>query len=140
MGDDASERRWSDEELRHLSGLRELQICVLRAAGGCGPWTPIWVVVVDAGVYVRTWRRRETGWYGQARRSSSARIRVSGVPLDVSVTAVAGDRSDAVNEAYLGKYGAAGARSMVTAEAVATTLRLAPAGAAGGDRPQSSLG
>lgn len=116
-------RPWTPEDLRHLDESRELEISAPRADGSRGPWTPIWVVVAGDGVFVRTWRRRSTGWYGRAVASASARIRVAGRSVDVIVT-VTGDTDAAViDEAYRSKYGA-GAESMVTAEAAASTLRL----------------
>jgi hypothetical protein len=117
---------WSADRLQHLSALHELEIAVPRADGTPGAPTPIWVVVVGSDVFVRTWQRRTTGWYGRAVRGSRARVAVAGERVDVVVTQV-GDRSArAVDDAYRSKYGAAGAQSMVTAEAVASTLRLSP--------------
>jgi hypothetical protein len=116
-------RRWAPDDLRHLAGLRELEIAAPTYDGRPGPWTPIWVVVVGELVYVRTWQRRDTGWYGRAVASGRSRIRVSGAVVDVTVT-VSGDAdADAVDTAYRAKYGAGG-RSMATAEAAASTLRL----------------
>lgn len=126
MSDLSASGRWADDDLRRLSDLRELQISVPLASGEHGPWTPIWVVVVDGGVYVRTWRRRETGWYGRARRLAAARIRLAGAVIDVVVTASAVERAAGIDAAYRAKYGEAGARSMVTDEAAASTLRLTP--------------
>ena len=67
-----------------------------------------------------------TGWYGRAVASGSAVIRMRGEPVDVIVTATGSTDADAVDASYRAKYGAAGAQSMVTAEAVASTLRLTP--------------
>jgi hypothetical protein len=88
---------------------------------------PIWVVCAGGQVYVRTWYRRDTGWFGHALRSRRARIRVPGLEADVTIEDI-GDASTQVNadvdDAYRTKYGSGGAGSMVTAEAVATTLQL----------------
>jgi hypothetical protein len=80
---------------------------------------------------VRTWYRRDSGWFGQALRSGRARIRVPGLEADVTVADIGGAQADAVDAAYHAKYGG-GAGSMVTAQATTTTLRLDP------DRPDSA--
>ena len=120
---------WSQDELRLVNAARELQIAVERSDGSLGRWVPIWVVCADGQVYVRTWYRRETGWFGRALRSRQARIRMPGLEADVTVADV-GDTSPQVtadvDAAYRAKYGGGGAGSMVTAAAAATTLRLNP--------------
>ena len=118
---------WTTEDLRFLVGTRELEIAVPHADGRPGARTPIWVVVVDDEVFIRTWRRRSTGWYGRAVHAARARVRVADRSVDV-IVAVKGDADrDAVDAAYRAKYGAAGARSMVTPEAAASTLRISRA-------------
>ena len=119
--------RWTTEDLRFLAGAHELQIAVPHADGRPGAWTPIWVVVADDEVFVRTWQRRSTGWYGRAVHAARARVRVADRSVDV-IVAVKGDADqDALDAAYRAKYGAAGARSMVTPEAAASTLRISRA-------------
>ena len=115
---------WTPEELRYLDASRELEIAARRTSGGPGIWTPIWVVVVEDEVFVRTWHRRTTGWYGRAVESARASIRVAGHAVNVIVTVKGEMDADAVDAAYRTKYGAAGAQSMITAEASASTLRL----------------
>ncbi|WP_214406868.1 DUF2255 family protein [Pseudonocardia lacus] len=119
---------WSAEDLRLIDAARELEIAVERPDGRPGRWLPIWVVRADDQVYVRTWYRRDTGWYGRALRSRRARIRVPGREADVTVEDVGAASTRlgaAVDDAYRAKYGS-GADSMVTDTAVATTLRLTP--------------
>lgn len=117
---------WSSEPLRFLAGAIEIEVSAPRRDGGFGRWTTIWVVVADAEVFVRTWYRRETGWYGGAVRTGAARIRVGDALVDVTVEAVGDTDAATANAAYRAKYGDLAARSMVTAEAAASTLRLAP--------------
>jgi hypothetical protein len=125
---------WTADELSRLSVAEELEITSARADGTLRSWTPIWVVVADGQVYVRTWHRRDTGWFGRAVRSGRARVRVPGVELDVRVDdlGASGPGRGDVDAAYLHKYGRYGSgtvQRMVTDEAVAATLRLQP------DRP-----
>ncbi|WP_109209722.1 MULTISPECIES: DUF2255 family protein [Microbacterium] len=117
---------WSSEQLRDLSAAIEVEVSVPRRDGGFGRWTTIWVAVAGTGVFVRTWRRRETGWYGGAVRAGHARIRVGERAVDVIVEATGETDAATVDAAYRSKYGDLAARSMVTAEAAASTLRLTP--------------
>jgi hypothetical protein len=121
--------RWSAEDLRLISAAGELEIAVRRADGSLRRWLPIWVVCAGEQAYVRTWYRRDTGWFGAALRSGRARIRVPGLEAEVVVTEVgegpAGVR-ESVDAAYRSKYGDSGSTSMVGDSAAATTLRLDP--------------
>ena len=127
---------WTADELDRLSAAEELQITGRRSDGTLRAWTPIWVVVVEAQVYVRTWHRRDTGWFGRAIRSGQARVRVPGVEVDVHVDDL-GRRADEVRgavdaayEAKYGRYGSSTVDAMIADAAVAATLRLDP------DRPE----
>jgi hypothetical protein len=119
--------QWSAEDLRLIGAAGELQIAVRRSDGSLRQWLPIWVVCAADQVYVRTWYRRDTGWFGHVLRARRARVRVPGLEADITVENI-GDTSAQVtadvNDAYRAKYGRGGADSMVTATAVATTLRL----------------
>jgi hypothetical protein len=123
---------WSADDVQHLDRAEELEISTGRPDGTWRPWVPIWVVVVEGSAYVRTWHRRDTGWYGQAVGSGRARIRVPGLTADVVVADV-GDGGPAlragVDAAYRGKYaryGDATTARMVDDGAAASTLRLTP--------------
>jgi hypothetical protein len=118
---------WSPDELTRISAAVELEIAVRRPDGSFHRWTPIWAVCVDAEVFVRTWYRRDSGWYGQALRSRHARIRVPGLTTDVTVEDATSAQPNDINAAYEAKYGIPGAISMITPAAQATSLRLAPA-------------
>jgi hypothetical protein len=110
-----------------MNAAGELQIAVKGSDGSLRRWVPIWVVCAGGQVYVRTWYRRDTGWFGHALRSRRARIRVPGLEADVTIEDI-GDASAQVitdvDAAYRTKYGRVGAGSMVTATAAATTLQL----------------
>jgi hypothetical protein len=118
---------WSPDELRLVNAAGELQIAVKSSDGSLRRWVPIWVVCTGGQVYVRTWYRRDTGWFGHALRSRRARIRVPGLEADVTIEDI-GDASTQVttdvDAGYRTKYGRGGAGSMVTATAAATTLQL----------------
>jgi hypothetical protein len=118
---------WTPEQLAGIDAARELEIAVRRADGALGPWTPIWVVRVRDDVYVRTWYRRDTGWFGLALRTRRASVRVPGVEAGVRIEDVGVGPSELradVDAAYRDKYGGGSTGDMVGDEAAATTLRL----------------
>jgi hypothetical protein len=120
---------WSDDDLARLGAADELSVAVRRGDGSLMRWTPIWVVVADGRVFVRTWHRRTTGWYGRAVASGRARVRVPGLEADVTVQDVGEESAGAVDAAYRAKYGRYGDGAigpMVAPDAVASTLRLSP--------------
>lgn len=118
---------WTPEQLALLDGARELDIAVRRDDGSLRPWTPIWVVRVVGDVYVRTWYRRDGGWFGLAVKTRRARVRVPGVEVDVRIEDVGAAPSalrDDVDAAYRAKYGGGSTGNMIADAAAATTLRL----------------
>ena len=124
---------WSVDELELIAKADELEIATIRKDGTLRRWVTIWVVCVDEQVYVRTWYRRENGWYGRVLDSRRARIRLPGLEADVTVEDI-GEGGNGlrlrVDAAYIDKYRRYGASTidrMATAAAAATTLRLTPA-------------
>jgi hypothetical protein len=121
---------WASEELQQFGAAHELEIASRRADGTLRGWVPIWVVSTGGQVYVRTWYRRETGWFGQVLTSRRARIRVPGLEADVAVEDIgesAPDLRAEIDAAYSAKYGRhGGTERMVTDEAAAATLRISP--------------
>ncbi|MFG1603508.1 DUF2255 family protein [Actinoplanes sp. NPDC049265] len=109
---------WSPAQLADIGSAYELEILGRR-------WTTIWAVVAGTQVYVRTWHRRDTGWYGHVLRTGHARVRVPGLEAGVRVEDIGLAERDAVDAAYRAKY-AGGAASMVTDTAATSTLRLSP--------------
>lgn len=126
---------WSPDELKLIGGTEELRIATERADGTLRPWVPIWVVSVGEHVYVRTWYRRDTGWFGHVLQSLRAWICVPGLKVDVAVEDVGEDGAElraGVDAAYRAKYERHGeaVHRMVTDDAAASTLRLIPERAA----------
>ena len=123
---------WSADQLELIGRAEELHIAARRADGTLGREVPIWVVRASGQVYVRTWYRRETGWFGRVVDSRRARIRVPGLAADVAIEDVGDDRAelragvDAAYRAKYGRYGEATVDRMVTDDAAAATLRLTP--------------
>jgi hypothetical protein len=120
---------WSPQELERIGSAEELLIAVRRPDGTLRNWLPIWVVTVGEQVYVRTWHRRDTGWFGNVLASGRARVQVPGLEDDVSVTDVGEGPAElraGIDAAYRAKYGPGGSESMVTPEAAAATLQFIP--------------
>jgi hypothetical protein len=133
---------WSARELEQICSAKELQIATKRADGTLRRWVPIWVVCVGDQVHVRTWYRRENGWFGQVLGSRRARIHVPGLEVDVAVEDVGEDKTelhagvDAAYHAKYARYGGSSVDRMTTDAAAATTLRLIPEqGARAGETP-----
>ena len=124
---------WTPEQLQRIDGSDELEIASRRGDGTLRQFVPIWVVRVDDQVYVRTWHRRTTGWFGRVLDTARARVRVPGLEADVVVEDVGagpGELRSQVDAAYrvkYGRYGDSTVGQMVADEAVAATLRLTPA-------------
>ena len=128
---------WTRGQLERIALSDGLQITSKRPDATPRRWTTIWVVTVSEQVYVRTWYRRESGWFGHVLARRRARIRVAGLEADVTVedagVGTAELRED-INAAYRTKYGRHGrtsVESMVSAAAAASTLRLSPEPAPG---------
>ena len=54
---------WTPDDIRRIGSADELQIAAKRTDGTLRRWLPIWVVCIGEHVYVRTWYRRNTGWW-----------------------------------------------------------------------------
>ena len=123
---------WTPDQLTRIDESDELEIAPRRPDGTLWRWTPIWVVRVDGQVYVRTWYRRPSGWFGAVVDSGWARVRVPGLEATVSVDDVGegpGELRAQVDQAYRDKYGRYGHGSvgpMIADEAAVATLRLTP--------------
>jgi hypothetical protein len=121
---------WSAEELERIGAAEELQIAARRADGSLRRAVPVWVVHAGGQAYVRTWYRRDNGWFRHVLESGRARIQVAGLEADVAVEDVGrveGELRASVDAAYrakYGRYGEATVSRMVTDDAADSTLRL----------------
>ena len=70
---------WTVDDIARIGSADELRIAVQSPDGTLRNWVPIWVVSVGEQVYVRTWYRRDNGWFGQVVDTARARIRVPGL-------------------------------------------------------------
>jgi hypothetical protein len=123
---------WTPDDLRRIGSADELQIAAKCADGTLRRWLPIWVVCAGEQVYVRTWYRRDTGWFGHVLDSHRACIRVPGLQADVAAEDVTAGPTqlrldvDAAYRAKYGRYSTSTVENMVSDAAAATTLLLSP--------------
>jgi hypothetical protein len=121
---------WTPEQLGAIGTADELDIAAFRPDGTLRPYTTIWVVRVDDGLYARSYGGQDGTWYQAVQRRQEGRIRAGGVERDVTFEHPTGADEDAIDAVYRSKYGRYG-RSyldpMLAPGARATTLRLNPA-------------
>lgn len=94
-------------------------------------YTGVWVVVVEARVFVRTWNDKPSGWYRAFREKPAGSIQVDGRELTVRAVPVKSERlRKAVSQAYGEKYPTKASQKWVTGFAEpareANTLELVP--------------
>jgi hypothetical protein len=83
----------------------EIRISSRRPDGTFRPSVPIWGVVVEGALYVRSQAGPQNGWYRRALASGTGRIRAHGVELDVTFAEAHDVDNAAVDAAYRVKYG-----------------------------------
>lgn len=109
--------------------LRDAQEVTIRSHRHPATGVVIWIVVVDDGVYVRSYRGARGRWYGDVCADPRAMLELAEQHWAVDVVPVADPATiAAVSQAFLGKYAASPhAAEMVRDDVLPTTLRLVPA-------------
>jgi hypothetical protein len=118
---------WRSDQLDRIAGSEELEITTTRADGTPRRWTPIWVVRVGDGLYIRSAAGRGSDWYRHATEHHRARVRAGGVEADVTLPPVDDQALNAlVTAAYRAKYSnqASWLAPFLKAPATEATLRL----------------
>jgi hypothetical protein len=121
---------WTPDELSGIGGATELEIASRRADGSLRGFVTIWAVRAGDDVFVRSAYGHDNPWFQRAMRSGRGRIRAGGVERDVTFEVPGADVADAVTAAYHAKYDRYGASivgTVVSAEAVRSTLLVRPA-------------
>jgi hypothetical protein len=95
---------WTTEELDTIASECEVQIAPLGPNGSPIRPVTVWVVRVRNGLYVRSWRGRDGGWFAAAQQTRAARIHVRGLDRDVRLMDAPPDINDAVDAAYRSAY------------------------------------
>lgn len=120
---------WTQDELDRIGRATELQIASRRPDGSVRRFVTIWTVRAGEDIYVRSAYGSDNPWFQRALHSGEGRIRAGGVERDVRFEVPEPDVADQVSAAYHAKYdryGPAIVGSVVSVEAVASTLRLVP--------------
>ena len=122
---------WEADELARIGNDEELRIASRRSDGSLRPFVTIWFVRLGDDLYVRSAYGWDNPWFQRALRSGAGRILVGGLERDVSFEQPRPEVSDGVTAAYHAKYDRYGTRmvgTVVSPEAVRSTLRLVPPG------------
>jgi len=120
---------WSADEVARIGRATELEIASRRPDGTLRPFVTIWAVRAGDDVYVRSAHGYDNPWFRRALSSGRGRIRAGGVELDVEFEVPGPEVAGAVTASYRAKYDRYGASivgTVVSAEAVRSTLRLVP--------------
>jgi hypothetical protein len=120
-------RRFSGPELEELAHAKILGV----RAGAEHRYTGVWVVVVKARVFVRSWNDKPTGWYRAFLAEPLGSIQLAGREIAVRARQLRGERlRDAVTRVYGEKYNTKASEKWVRGFAepgrAATTLELLP--------------
>ena len=120
---------WAAEELERIGAAEELDLASRRPDGSHRKFITIWTVCSGDGLYVRSAYGWDNPWFQRALKAREGRIRAAGVERDVTFEQPGPDVADKVTAAYHAKYDRYGPKmvgTVVSAEAVRSTLRLGP--------------
>jgi len=86
-----------------LAGLESTKYLYIR--GGNHRFIPIWVVVVDGRVIVRSWNDKADGWYRAFLSHPNGAVRIGDREVPVHAVRLRSSRlNDAADDAYASKY------------------------------------
>jgi hypothetical protein len=112
-----------------FAGANEIRISSRRPDGSLRAAIPIWGVVVDDALYVRSQAGPTNGWYRRALDSGTGRIRAGDTQLDVTFAEATDADHAGIDAAYRKKYGYFGnIDGILGPERWAVTLIVVPAG------------
>lgn len=120
---------WTTDELTKIGSADELQITYLRGDGTLGRPRTIWVVRHGDDLYVRSVNGRASVWFRGTQVRHEGHVQAGGVSKDVAFADAGDGIDDQIDAAYRTKYRGYAANivnSIVTPQARAATLRLAP--------------
>ena len=121
---------WTRDELSRIARATELQIASRRVDGSLREFVTIWAVRAGDDIFVRSAYGSDNPWFRRAMRSGRGRVRAGGVERDVTFEVpdpAAADRVTAAYHAKYDRYGPSIVGSVVSPEAVRSTLVVRPA-------------
>ena len=121
-------RRFPDDILSTLQQSKSLRI---RAGRGTHRFIGIWMVVVDARVFVRSWSLKAGGWFRTFLKEPRGAVQIATSEIRIRAVRTRSTRTKAaVDRAYLAKYStkweAKYARDLVSEKSRDTTIELVP--------------
>jgi hypothetical protein len=122
-------RGWTDDELSRIGRATELRLASRLQDGSLSRYATIWAVVAGEAVYVRSAYGYDNAWFQRALRSGGGRIEARGVEWEVAFEQSGAEVAADVTAAYHAKYDRYGSTivgTVVSPEAVRSTLRLVP--------------
>ena len=119
---------WPKDELRIIAETDDLHISPFREDGKTyGTPTWIWSVVVDGGLYMRSYNGQSGRWYQAAIKQKAGRITAAGMTKEVAFEPVGGSINDSIDDAYRSKYSSSPyPKPMISARARDATVRVVP--------------
>jgi hypothetical protein len=120
---------WTSDELSRVGRATELQLASRRLDGSLRRFATIWVVRAGDDIYVRSAYGWENGWFQRALKSGHGRVRAGEIERDVAFEQARPEVAGEITAAYHAKYdryGPAIVGTVVSPEAVRSTLRLVP--------------
>ena len=125
----ATPTRWDPDELARIGAAEELDLASRRPDGSLRRFVTIWAVRAGDDLYVRSAYGWDNRWFQLALKAGEGRIRAAGLERDVDFEQPGPEVADGVTAAYHAKYDRYGPRmvgTVVSAEAVRSTLKLVP--------------
>lgn len=103
----------------------------VRAGSADHRFTPVWSVVVEGRVFIRSWGLSERSWFHAFQHEPFGVVQIAGNDYPVRATRTRSERlRDAVDEAYRLKYDTAASatyvRDLTSERSRGTTTELAP--------------
>jgi hypothetical protein len=118
---------WTDDELRHIGGVTEIQLAPRRSDGTLRTYMTMWVVSVEDELYVRSAGGQDRPWYRHALATGTGRIRAGGVEREVIFDAADPGVHEAIDASYHAKcdrYGPGPVSHVTGPDAHSVTIRL----------------
>jgi hypothetical protein len=122
---------WTRNDLERIGAAEELSLATFKKDGTRSQPVIIWIVRVGDDLYVRSYRGREGAWFRHVQLRNKGRIGASGVTRDVTFVDASDDEPlnheiDTVYQSKYRRYSTTFVGPMITPQARATTLKLAP--------------
>jgi hypothetical protein len=118
---------WTNDEIKKIGAAHLLYVAGRRADGTLRNLVPIWVVIHDGRLYIRSVNGRDAAWFRGTQVTHQGHIRAGGIEKDVAFVEAPRDIDAALDDAYRAKYkNSIGIDEIVEPIARAAVLELVP--------------